>query len=544
MGRKGKRKKRKRKFIKGGATIKIINMPQFFAPSAEDCPIRYRLKREGKNVGKLAKLIIKDKDGKVVRENAVLGLAGDGEFTYNWDGKVESWTEKYVSPAQSPLTVSIAMTNNPKIKDRKKVKVKIKQIALWVDVPPDNKTIINDPECKIASVATVMIKKSDGTGVTTAIPIDIIFTFSDPAPRNTRKADSYKYQTGPDKYLGKRDDPNAIHWKAHPECTTSSPGGDGYKTKCKVKTITLAGNNRGKAKTYFKPSGVGGDDFKPKATVYASDNTTKIATKAINKLKIWRRVEFEAYEMSGHRYVSTHGTTAKMASYYNRSTYVKYFLKATHLIGATYCVKYVGLWDHGSSSQKNWNVWKQKKPAETPTAAEISASNGPAVAARNTARAAIKTKANAWRDRIFNQCKSAFNNWANDAGIPINSIVSIEYEHPKYSANAPNADSVTNEWAGLLWLKINVEGNDVHPDSRWVNGQGFSYQQRAYIIAGMSAARTKVVIAHEAGHETKNQFKRAEFGVGDHSLASGLMDPTGSRVSFTVAEKKILRGIC
>jgi hypothetical protein len=62
-------------------------------------------------------------------------------------------------------------------------------------------------------------------------------------------------------------------------------------------------------------------------------------------------------------------------------------------------------------------------------------------------------------------------------------------------------------------------------------------------MAGMSAARTEVAVAHEAGHETKNQFKREPFGPGDHSAAAGLMDPTGSLSSFTAREIKILRGI-
>jgi hypothetical protein len=53
----------------------------------------------------------------------------------------------------------------------------------------------------------------------------------------------------------------------------------------------------------------------------------------------------------------------------------------------------------------------------------------------------------------------------------------------------------------------------------------------------------KVVIAHEAGHETKNQFRRAAFGRGDHSPHAGLMDPFGTRSSFSDAEKKVLRGI-
>jgi hypothetical protein len=51
------------------------------------------------------------------------------------------------------------------------------------------------------------------------------------------------------------------------------------------------------------------------------------------------------------------------------------------------------------------------------------------------------------------------------------------------------------------------------------------------------------VIAHEAGHETKNQFKREQFGGGDHSAAAGLMDPTGSLAAFTAREIEVLKGL-
>ena len=260
---------------------------------------------------------------------------------------------------------------------------------------------MNDPVKKFGVAATIYWNKSDGTGVRTKIPLDVNFTFADPAPNNARKVDSHKYRSGPDKYLGKRDDPSTLFWERHPDCTSSSP--DGYKTKCKVTTITSTGANLGKALTFFKPSGIGGDNYRLNATVFASDGTTKIARKISNKEQVWRKVEFEAYEMSGHRHVSTHGTTAIMAGYYKASTYVKYELKATHLINARYCVKYIGLWDHASTSQKNWNTWKVKKASETPTAAERSAAIGPAGAARNAARTAIKNKAKAWRDRIINQ---------------------------------------------------------------------------------------------------------------------------------------------
>ena len=74
----------------------------------------------------------------------------------------------------------------------------------------------------------------------------------------------------------------------------------------------------------------------------------------------------------------------------------------------------------------------------------------------------------------------------------------------------------------------------------------YGASQQGFLMAVSSAfrhGRNLPLFAHEAAHETKNQFKGATFGAGDHSAAAGLMDPTGSLSSFQAGEKKKLRGI-
>jgi hypothetical protein len=297
------------------------------------------------------------------------------------------------------------------------------------------------------------------------------------------------------------------------------------------------------ARIKFAPGGVGGDTYKIKATTFAADGTTVLADRESAELTVIRSVAFTPYEMTGQAHISTHGTDAIMGSYYTPAVFVAYHLGAVTTIPAANSVRYIGLWDHATSAQKNWATCQAKTAAETPTAAETTDANGAAGAAQTAARTAIETKANAWRDRLIAEYNAGLNNWATDAGVPVNSMVAVEFEHPKYSVDAPAADSTTSEWSAFPWLRITVEGRSIHPDRRWVNGQGVSFGSRAYVMAGMSAARTEVAVAHEAGHETKNQFKREPFGPGDHSAAAGLMDPTGSLSSFTAREIKILRGI-
>jgi hypothetical protein len=249
---------------------------------------------------------------------------------------------------------------------------------------------------------------------------------------------------------------------------------------------------------------------------------------------------FAPFEMTGQNHISTHGKTAKMAAYYVAGTFVKYRLGAVTTLPASVSVRYIGLWNHATLSMRNWATSSAKTPAETPTATETTDANGPAGPPQVAARAAIQVKANAWRTRLIGDYNHGMNNWATDAGVPVNSMVAIEFEHPKYTAGAP--DSVTAEWTAFPWLRITVEGRSIHPDALWIPGQGVAFGNRAYVISGMSAARTEVAIAHEAGHETKNQFKRKDFGVGDHNGAAGLMDPTGSVSNFTPTETNILRG--
>lgn len=414
-------------------------------------------------------------------------------------------------------------------------KYKVIDLKLVVNAPSD-KLFMNIPERKVEVSAVMTYTKSSDPNDLDSLPEHVMFSFSDPAPDNTKKVDSYKYNA---KYLGKKDDATAKYWEAHSECSASSD--DSFKT-CKVKTKTLEKDKKEIAKVYFMPSGVGADDFKLKATLFSKDGKKKIKDVESNTLVVWRKIALTAYEMNGKTHVSTHGTTAKMNSYYTNDTYVEYELGTVTAIAANKSVKYIGLWDHGTTAKVTWSTHSAKKPGETPTATETTKANGAAGPDRTAARNNIQTKADTWRDRIINQYNSGLNNWASDAGVAANALVAIEYEHPKYSAAAPNSDSVTNQWSAFPWLRITVEGQSIHPDSRWIRGQGLAYGNRAYITSGMSAARTEVAIAHEAGHETKNQFKRKPFGAGDHSSSAGLMDPTGSLSSFTAGEKKILRG--
>ncbi len=520
--------------------MEITDIPGTCAPSAEGCTIKYKAVNGDPPSGSKSTVVIKDTSGAVIFEKKDLALKKNKVHEFKWDGKGSDG--KYPDLVKGPFTVTVSKTGDPASQSKKKsVKVEVGEIDLEIkDVNSHNRLIENTPGKDFEVVATVYVKKSDGTKVVSEVPVTVDFTYIDPAPANTKKVDSFQYSTG--NFLGKADDTAAVFWKAHADCSSSS--GDGYKNGCKVKTVTTSGSSElGKAKIYFKPSNVGGDKFKIKATVYAADGTTVLKSKESNAFSIWRKVELTAYEMAGFSHVSTHGTESKMNKYYTNDMYVRYIRGTMNAVGATYKVKYVGLWDHSTSAQRSWATEQQKTPAETPTADETSKANGSAGADRTAARAAIQAKATAWKDRIYGNMIGALIHWPTDAGIPPNSIMALEYCHPKYDSQSPSSDAQTSQWAAYPWLRINYRGHNVHPDARWGRAQSFAFQTRVFILAGMTAARYEVVIAHEIGHVTKDQFKRDVFGGGDHSASAGLMDTTGSVASFNPREKKILRGI-
>lgn len=512
-------------------------VPVRFASGAELLQISYEIKDLAGEVVNLRVESARYPNRRIFERPLSPAEKADGKRTLTWDGKSNapgSLLNKFVGPAHSPYTITLEVQGGKRAVADTSVQVGAVTLTLK---PADAKVTMNDPEAFREVEARVSLLDSAGNQQFGQASIEVRFSFVDPGGDNATKAEGFAYAAG--KSLGKRTDAAAVCFQA----SASSPAtsADTFTKTADVEThITPA--DAGKAQVRFKPSGVGGDDFKLSAAVLDADRKVTASSADSNVLTVQRKVVFTPFEMVGQTHISTHGTIAKMGVFYSAASFVEYALGAVTAIAARFSVRYIGLWDHATLSMRNWATSSAKTPAETPSAAETTDANGPAGPAQVAARAAVTAKANAWKDRLIADYNSGLNNWATDAGVPANSMVAIEFEHPKYTAGAPNGDSVTTEWTAFPWLRITVEGSNLHPDRRWINGQGLSHNQRAYVIAGMSAARTEVAIAHEAGHETKRQFKRKEFGAGDHTAGAGLMDPFGTQNAFTAAELKILRG--
>lgn len=521
----------------------IDSVDPHFAPGVESADIRYTMPA---GISGRVKLRISSATyaGTTVFERDLTAAEKTvGAHTITWNGSATagSLAGGVATPAFSPYSVTIVATGGAS--NAAAIDILIHDIEIATTAPATDRLNMNRPTDAFDVTATVKVKRKNNTGVVTTCPVDLVFSCIDPSGANATAAATFTPTGGSP--LGKVGSATATRFRAKAGWPATSP--DSYRATAKVPVLTAAGANQGIAKVTFLPSAAGGDTYLVRATAFAANGTTELIHRESRQLTVWRRVEFTPYEMTGQAHISTHGTDAIMGGFYNpaaaaNNTFVEYHLGTVTVIPAANSVRYIGLWDHASSSMVSWATHQTKLATETPTAAETTAANGPAGAAQTAARAAIQAKANAWKDRIIAQYNAGITSWATDASVPVNSVIAVEFEHPKYSADAPAADGTTSEWTAFPWLRITVEGTTLHPDRRWVQGQGVSVGRRAYVMAGMSAARTRVAIAHEVGHETKSQFPRDQFGTGDHSAAAGLMDPGGTLSAFTAAERRLLKG--
>ncbi len=456
--------------IDGEATL---TAPPRFAPGHENLNIQYEFRRGASLRDAPVSLTIKDKDNATVLDSGgVLQLAGDRAFTREWDGRDRAG--QLITPAKSPYTITLAV--GTAITRTAVVEVKVHQIQMWnrTNTFVTDSIIMNTPDGNLDVAATVVIKDSNNVNRRIKTAVNVHFSFEEDA-NNTASASSYQYSAG--HRLGKKGDAAAIYWERdaghHPDAAHTASD-NGYRTTCRVKTLTADGGDQGKAFIKFKPSGVGGDKFRITAKVLAVDSGVVGAANARQDvtaqgpwLTVWRQVTFtNIYEMSGETQVSTNGTRAIISPVFDPAS-VDYRAGTATAIDRPHSVKYIGLWRDSATPQETWATVKAKLPDETPGADEIAKATYTGADPAQTAliagaKAAINTKAQRWTTRIDTAFHAAMPRWISDAGIPHNSLVSIRYYHPKYSPRG--GDSVTTEWnlggaSTPAWLRVNAFPN-------------------------------------------------------------------------------------
>lgn len=534
--------------------LDITSLTALFAPSAEKCITKYKVKAGKLKSGAKATLSISDAAGKAVFSKTDLEITQADESTFEWDGKGSDG--KFARPSQSPLKATVEVTGNAKSRsDAEEAKIEIKEIRIAIaDMDGSKRVVVNTPNADVEVTASIYLKKSDGNGVLTEVPILAEFSYEDPSNNNVEKNSSFEYSPG--SKLGKRSDPAVVFWKAATGFSTTSP--DSYKGKCSVESKTASGPELGLAKAIFKPSGVGGDDYKITVKAFAADGTTELAKVTADPFTVWRKVLFtQVYAMDGETYLDTATTHAEIGPAFETTgatgAFVLYERGSVTTLVATLTAKYIGLYDSGApAKQANWPADFSPAKLESspnqmkPTAAELAdyASADPMKQA--VAKLAIEAKAQLWFNAIVSDYGTRVSDWFTAAAVPGgNALLAVQYYHPKLSNIG--TDGQTNFWPAGISINMANPGSGLnqpgHPDKKtWREVQGFNRGSISVIFKNYgTAARLQIICRHEIGHGTKSAFKRAEFGVGDHS-GSGLMTPYGASNAFSYSDAAKLRG--
>lgn len=514
-----------------------MKVPPRFAPGHESL----RIEIEWKNLSDEEVRFRIESDAyenkQVFAQPITLPASNSGKLTFHWDGVSNQpgpLEGRFVGPAHSPYRAVAEVVGGKKGTAFTEV-----EIAKVEFVNPDDRDlIVNNPKVSVPIDVCVFLLAANGSERRCEAHTEVRFTFIDPGQNNGTKIAAFEYEPGAS--LGKRGDVGAIHWEAEPGKTATSI--DDFRTQCDVVAET-SGQQIGVARARFQPSGVGGDNFVIEARVLASDGVMVLGQAKSGTLTVVRKIRLEAYEMQGHTHVSTHGSTSEMAKVYTPATFVKYELASVHAISTQLSVRYIGLWDHATQSQRPWPAAAAKLPQEIPRPEIVKSLNDPPGSAVHlAARMIIEKQAQDWVNRLVEESDKAMLQWIDDSGIPENSMVAFEFEHPKRSVNVPAEEARTSEWTDFPWIKVSNAGIKVHPDESWARTPGFTAKRRTFIQSQILEVETKVTIAHEAAHFSKNQFKRELFGPGDHNVDNGLMHHNAKVPVFSTREIEILRG--
>ncbi len=529
-------------FVVFGVRLDFVDTQ--FAPSVERLTIKYSILPEGFTVDR-ARLEIQrvaDPTQFIFRDFSLPTTGTQIEYMQDdragWDGRYQR-SDSFVSPHLSAFSVRVvAWMDNRQGQATATTEFGVKVHSLTLEPAEDAMVIMNDPQHRIAVSATVRLTSKDGSGVITRIPIGVDYSFSDPGESNTLEPHSFNLGGG--KSLGKKGDPNARYWDKH-ATFLSSPSDDGLTTR--AVTQTLREDDRGVARVYFLPSGVGGDNFILRAAV-EHHNGDVLKSADSGTLTVWRQVRFnKLYEMDGETHISRSRTKEKIQPRFNEA-FVDYEPAGdVQKIPADKSVEYIGLWTAEAPYQLDWQTLSKKLPEETPTDEQRTVANGPPGEARDSAREEITIKARAWAARLLTSFEVSVENWRKDNGVTGDAIVGIKKYHPKLTLGVAAS---TDEWDN--WVRVDVLGNGaIDPDGSWGVIAGLtSVKDGSITISSADGDEYAAhVLTHEIGHATVSQFKRRLFGYDgdDHSVEAGLMDSTASRDMFSPREIKILRGI-
>jgi len=499
-----------------------------------------------------------DADSGTPIRTVTTGLQRYGTSTWGWDGKLDNGT--LATPTNYTVKISIGTSGSQGMSGASTnvaVEVHSFEYVGGGNIYANFTTGILDNH-PTNLYAIVKLKSKNGTGIPSPVPFTVHFTATE-GSGNATTNNAFQYATG--YFLGKKGDTNAHYWASAPK-SVSVGSTNGYWTTAYGNVVTTDSNDLGRAYMAFLPSGVGGDTFTLRANL-TNIGETNILRTATTNVVVWRSAYFDRRRMGGETHIDDHATATSIRPYFEtatRETYMRYDASASvSNLSSAASVKYIGLWTNDTvTGVYQRQDWAAKLPSENPSAQQWTNAihcldllgNTISSNAQTQAQAAIRILASNWVVRVEREFLAMEDRWVID-NAPADTVIAIQYYHPKYS---PEPDRLTSEWDKSqtdTWLKFPINGTDRHPDDAW--GGSFlgtyyaPFKKGQITIAKGYGAKTRCIVAHEVGHATKDIFHRKSFGTGDHSSTAGLMFPTMNTtdpqpLQLNQEEVKILKG--
>lgn len=504
-----------------GARAESITFDQRFAPSVERFEFTYTVKQGAPQTIAFGKFEV-FKNGDLVnpiyvdetieRNGSDLQYMQEEELS-GWDGKMNQGANsgKYIEPKDSPFTMRLSFAEQANYvggsKEEVSLQVEIESVAFTPSTAfKVYKLTTTETEIDEPIEALVKIKKKDGTGAVTAIPLKLDWSFEDPDDTATDDDIDINGTAGDDNALankgGKRGDASmnidpGIMWKTVPDYTANISA-DGQTADATTQT---AGTEMGTAKLKFSASAIGGDNY-ILVGKYKKDDGTTVIEKKSEKWSVWKKLSFaKVYQMSGGADVGTSTSVANISPAFGTDI-------AANVHGYTEYTRVANVINLPTGAQSPEYI----APLLPPSSGE---------------------SAQDWYQRNMNSVGPAIGAYITLIKAPPYSIIGARYVHPKLDGD----NSLTNYFADDVRIMIGAESVD--PDEDWSDEQGDEVLNRGFVFANIATPGEAVVVSrHEIGHASDH----VQFGLNDDHDLDGLMHPNAELYTAPFfSPKSILR---
>jgi hypothetical protein len=501
--------------------IKFDSNDSRFAPSVERFNFKYSITGPDTAPATSAKFEVfkaGDLNNPIYVDSALPLTANKLDYTQGgtagWDGRMNqgAGNGQYIHPKDGPFTIRLSAANQTDnvTSGDKTVKVEIDSMEYAPDGDYKSfKPNVGATENDVEVTLTVKVKNKAGSGVVTALPFTIHWSFEDPDDTADNNVIDPNGGGGDDnverRFGGKAADtggpmqPARVMWKPGNNVNfVNRVPAAGQTAESDV--VVAAGADQGTAKLVFSTSTIGGDNYYLIAKLLKDDGVTEVKKQRSGKWSVWKRLDFQnAYRMNGGSAVDNFTDRGYVNPAFNGNGYTDY-----HRAN-------VANLPNGAQSPRYVSALSAPLPVELPAPGDT--------------QAQIDAKAQAWFNRNNVQLNADLNALIALIGAPRYSIIGAKYYQEKLDGDPGTGH--TNYYPAATRINASVTNvpNPVDPDDDWRAVQAVTTPNEVTLIFlnVTNIQRYTIVARHEIGHASDHvDFGIGDGGNGDHA-SSGLM---------------------